>query len=247
MTPRNIVSLRQNLNAAVSLIWLPHAGGSAAFFQEMSSLLPEDIDCSAVEYPGRGRRSREPLCCDLMRIVREVGESLAVLPPKPLVLFGHSMGAIVGFEACRWLRSMGAKNLPKLHIFSSCDPPHVARDRPLLHKMSNVDLLDALVSMGGVSARGEAEELLKLTLPIIRSDLSASEVHRFLPLSRLNERIAVYSGEKDILVRQNILPRWANLTWGSTSLQTFDGGHFYMLEQTEEFVARLQEDVLGVL
>jgi surfactin synthase thioesterase subunit len=112
--------------------------------------------------------------------------------------------------------------------------------------MSNVDLLDALVSMGGVSARGEAEELLKLTLPIIRSDLSASEVHRFLPLSPLNERIAVYSGDKDILVRQNILPRWANLTRGSTSLRTFDGGHFYMLEQTEEFVARLQEDVLGV-
>jgi surfactin synthase thioesterase subunit len=248
MAANTMVALSSNREAPVTLVWLPHAGGSAAHFQELSSVLPDRIESVAVEYPGRGRRCREPLCSDLMRIADEVASSLFTRRNKPYVLFGHSMGASVGFEVCRLLRSAGAEFLPKLLIVSSCAPPHLPSDLPLLHRLPDAELVQAIMSMEGMAAAGgNAEELLHLRLPVMRSDLAACELHRFLPVPRLDRNIAIYCGVGDSMIPHQRLPEWGKLTSGTSIVHCFGGGHFYMMEHPSDFVARLGEDVLGVL
>lgn len=244
-----IVRLTSRMSAKATLIWLPHSGGSAAFFQELSDALPDNIQCLAAEYPGRGRRFGERLTSDIGTIVEEIASALAALPKKnPVILFGHSLGARVGFEVCRHLRCIGSETQPKLLVVSACEPLHVERVLPLLHRLTDDELVDILTTLNaGTSSAGLAKELLLINLKMIRSDLTLGETHRFTPLPRPDQNLAVYAGSQDTLVRHDTLGRWQDLSSAPTAFSTFDGGHFYMLQRPMEFLARLTQDIFEAL
>src|SRR5262245_49047252 len=84
--------------ARVRLVCLPHAGGAASYFFPVSRALTTDIEVLAVQYPGRQDRRAEPF----VRTIDELADAVtAVLASTvhngPLALFGHSMGAVLGF------------------------------------------------------------------------------------------------------------------------------------------------------
>jgi surfactin synthase thioesterase subunit len=240
-----IVKLTASTHAKATLIWLAHSGGSAAFFQELSSLLPDSIECLAVEYPGRGRRFREALVSDFATIVEETASALAALPRKnPIILFGHSLGGRVGFEVCRRLRAIGSQIQPTLLVVSACDPPHVERVLPLLCRLPDDQLVNALLELNGGTSMGEVErELLLVNLKLIRSDLTLGETHRFTLPPVSNQNLAVYAGRQDTVVRHDTLPRWQELSSVPVTFSSFEGGHFYMLQSSAEFLARLTHDI----
>lgn len=247
MSRNTIVTLRPSAEATARLIWLPHAGGSAAFYHELSGLLPDSIECRAVEYPGRGRRFGQPFAKDLMAVVGEIAAAFAALPADlPIVLFGHSMGALIGFELCRQLRSTGSKLLPKLLIVSACEPLHVKRVLPLLHVLPDNELVAELMALSGETSAGDlAKDLISINLPVIRSDLTMGETHRFIPYSLPRQEVAVYAGTQDKVVRLETLKHWRLLCGGVETFRNFDGGHFYMLEQRPTFIAKLSEDIFA--
>ena len=249
MTNNVLITLRSSPSAAATLLWLPHAGGSAAFFQDFSNALPERIECLAVEYPGRGRRFREPVRSSFTSLVGEIAEAYAeISQDRTVVLFGHSMGAAVAFEVCRRLLAMNAGVPPKRLIVSACEPLHVESTMPLLHKLPDDELVDILMTMDSEASLGElTKELLLINLKTIRADLTLGETHRFTPFSPPHQRLVVYNGTGDSLVRPDILSRWGELSSGTTTFRNFDGGHFYMLRRSAEFIAALSEDIFGAV
>ncbi|TGX48670.1 thioesterase [Sphingomonas gei] len=249
MAQHSIVTLKHHPDARVALMWLPHSGGSAAYFQELSNALPDSIECLAAEYPGRGRRFREPLCSDLAALIRDIAAAYASLPKnRPVIMFGHSLGALVGFELCRYLGSIGPALRPKLLVVSACEPPHIERSRPLLHKLPDDELVDTLIGMSGETFVSElAKDLMLINLKVIRSDLTLGETHRFSPLPTLGGDLAVYGGTRDNVVRHSTLAQWKDLSSGSLKLRDFEGGHFYMQDLSDEFVVQLSHDVLSAV
>src|ERR1700704_793476 len=69
------------------LICLPHAGGSASFFNGWGLGLPE-VEVHTACYPGRGRRLSEPPPNDLIALAVEIAAHIEPLCDVPVVLFG---------------------------------------------------------------------------------------------------------------------------------------------------------------
>lgn len=94
-------------DAAVRLLCLPHAGGSASFYFPVAQALSPSVEVLAVQYPGRQDRRMEPLIDDIHTLADRITEELSAYRDKPLALFGHSMGAVLGFEVAQRLEERG--------------------------------------------------------------------------------------------------------------------------------------------
>ena len=241
-----IIPLRPEKPGEANLIWLPHAGGSAAFFQEISKSLPSNVNVFAAEYPGRGRRIRHTLSDNVTELARELADNIyRCFSDKEFVLFGHSMGALVGLQACRVLQARRNQIIPRLLVVSACEPPHVERKRKVLHLLSDEELIDELIQMNGeVGDADILRTLIRINMTMIRSDLKAGETYRFWESEPIGCRISVYSGRFDEVVRGEVLAEWSKLTDKDTSFSEFDGGHFYMFEQSSNFLTTLVENIL---
>ena len=245
MTINQVITMRSQPNAEVTLVWLPHAGGSAGYFQELSNALPEGIECVGIEYPGRGRRIREPLCNNLIALVEDVVAGLTKIPKdRRIVIFGHSMGGLLGFEVCRRLESIGSRVKPNKLIVSACEPLHVERAMPRIHHLPNGELIDKLIDMNGSVLNSELiKDLISANLRIIRSDLAISENYIFSKYPIMSQDIVAYGAYRDSVVRCHVLDKWADLTTGTVGVRLFDGGHFYLTENSLEFISQLSRDI----
>jgi len=94
-------------NATVRLVCLPHAGGSATFFLPVSAALSPGVDVVAIQYPGRQDRRAESPIDDIAALADRIHATVRRQPEMPLILFGHSMGAVIGFEVTRRLEAEG--------------------------------------------------------------------------------------------------------------------------------------------
>lgn len=94
-------------DACVRLVCLPHAGGSASFYFPLARALSPKIEVLAVQYPGRQDRHAEPCVQNIEDMADRIAEALGPWTDRPYALFGHSMGAMVGFEVARRMEASG--------------------------------------------------------------------------------------------------------------------------------------------
>lgn len=219
--------------AAIRLVCLPHAGGSASFFLPVSAALSPAVDVLAVQYPGRQDRLREPMIDDLGDLADAVVTALTPWLDRPFAFFGHSMGATLAFEVTRRLEQ-GAGPAP-LHLFAS------GRRAPSRHRDENVHLggddriIAELTELSGTDTRvlGE-EEMLRMVLPAIRNDYRATETYRYRPGPPLSCPITVLTGDADPKTSLEEAEAWRDHTTGPFDLRVYPGGHFYLADHQSE-------------
>lgn len=214
--------------ADINLVCLPHAGGSASFYFPLSELLPATVEAMVVQYPGRQDRLNEPCIENVHEMARAVFEVLKPLAVgRPLALFGHSMGASVGFELAGLLeRELGT--VPVAFFASSRSAPSCHRSWGI-HRLDDAGLIAELQSVSGTDSRILDEpELLQLALPSIRSDYKASETYECRPGATLRCDVVALTGDSDERVAVEDVARWREHTSGSFDMRVFPGGHFYL-------------------
>lgn len=208
-----------------------YAGGSGWIFrpwaQQLANSLKTDIEICAIELPGRGKRLLEPAFTDLDEIVRVVGPQLTPLLDRPFAFFGHSMGALVAFELCRWLRRTLA--LKPLHFWASAArAPHLSSKLPPMHSLSEADFIERLKHYQGtpLSVLNNAE-LMNLMLPTLRADFTVIETYRYQPRAPFNFPITGLWGESDNIVSQTEVAAWQVHT-SVFKLEAIAGDHFFI-------------------
>ena len=67
--PAWLINFSPRPDAKIRLICAHHAGGSAQYFEEWPSLLPQDFEVLCVNLPGRGNRRREDFARELDTVV----------------------------------------------------------------------------------------------------------------------------------------------------------------------------------
>jgi medium-chain acyl-[acyl-carrier-protein] hydrolase len=138
-----------NSGVRLRLFCLPHAGGSALLYRPWLRMFPAGIDICPIELPGRGARLREPAFTRMSTLVDALAEVLEPLLSVPFAFFGHSMGAAIAFEAAKRLRRPGGP----VHLFASGRPaPDSLYEPRALHRLSDTELVVALVRFGGTPA-----------------------------------------------------------------------------------------------
>ncbi|EST37921.1 hypothetical protein N566_10395 [Streptomycetaceae bacterium MP113-05] len=228
--------------AAVQLICLPHAGGSAPFYRPVAQALNPSVEVLAVQYPGRQDRRREPMLDSIGALADGVAAAVRDAVDRPFALFGHSMGATLAFEVA--LRLEGTGNRPLRVFASGRRAPSTHRDEQV-HKRDDDGIIAELRTLSGTDQRvfGD-EELLRMVLPAIRNDYRAAETYTCPPDVRVEAPITVLSGEDDPKASREEVEAWRTHTSGEFDLQMYPGGHFFLVEHAAE-VLRVIGERLG--
>ncbi|APU15336.1 putative cadicidin biosynthesis thioesterase [Actinoalloteichus sp. GBA129-24] len=230
---------------APRLICLPHAGGSASFYLPMARDLAPVADVLAVQYPGRQDRRHEPHIEDLHELADQTFAALEPELDRPVVLFGHSMGAILAFEIARRIEAAGGVPPSRLFV-SGRRAPGTHRDERV-HQRDDDALIAELQSLSGTDDRALGnEEIMRMSMPSIRSDYKAAETYRYRPGPPLSSPISVLIGDDDVKATIDEARRWSEHTHAECTVRVFEGGHFYLLQHKTEVLADIRAELLAV-
>jgi len=218
-------------HAAVRIICLPHAGGSASFFRRWIDDLPDTVELVAIQYPGREERLADALIDTMSAMIDELIEAISSVINLPYLLFGHSMGASVAHELCLALIQRGLR-LPQHLVVSAREAP-IHHQASHWHSATDTDLCEEIFRLGGTSSTLlQSDELRALMLPIIRSDYRLIETYQPTPCETpLPLSIRSFVGRDDSELTTEQAADWALFTAREFELRVFDGGHFYLQEQ----------------
>ena len=219
---------RPNPAAKVRLFCFPYSGAAANVYYPWAETLPSSWELCPVQLPGRGSRMAEPLAVRLTPQVEALAAGLTPYLDKPFAFFGHSMGALIGFDLTRALRRAGGPQ--PVHLFvSGHEAPQLPDRNPPLHALPEAELLDKLRELNGTPEEVlRHPELRELLIPILRADFAVCETYAYRPEPPLDCPLSAYSGLGDDYVTREELDAWRNQTTGRFSIRMFPGDHFYL-------------------
>jgi medium-chain acyl-[acyl-carrier-protein] hydrolase len=209
------------------LLCFPYAGGGASVFQSWQRGLPDDIEVCAVQLPGRENRIMDLPHDRLSSLLPPLVDALHRLLDTRFAVFGHSMGALIGFEFARYIRRQ--LGLQPVHLFvSSHKAPQLAEpDQPL--RLDDAEVLEELRRLDGTPREIlENEELRRLVLSVMRADLSICRSYEYSPDAPLDCAISAFGGLSDPEVSRAALAAWRIHTSSTFALQMLPGGHFFI-------------------
>jgi medium-chain acyl-[acyl-carrier-protein] hydrolase len=225
-SPWFVSGTRPNPEAKWRLFCFPFAGGSGHEFRQWGRQL-DTVDVYGVLYPGRASRYATPLIDNIAGMVSAVQQELAAFQDKPFAFFGHSLGGLIAFELTRSLRRAGLP-LPQLLCVSAGDAPHLLPLPPILHNLPDKAFVDAIRDFGGTpEVVLEHQELLAMTLPILRADIKALETYQYQEEDPLNIPLYAVGGLVDTVVKRENILAWQQHGSAEWETQFFPGGHFY--------------------
>ncbi|MGZ3147201.1 thioesterase II family protein [Lentzea chajnantorensis] len=230
-------------SAPVRLVCLPHAGGSATYFLPVAAALDPSVDVLAVQYPGRQDRRTEPFVRTIDELAELVTEQLSGWTDRPLALFGHSMGATLGFEVARRLERAGT--VPVALFVSGRRAPSCFRDERV-HQEDDEQLLADVRALSGTDARlfGD-EEIMRMVLPALRADYEAAETYRYEPGEPLRAPVVSMVGDADSKVTVDEARAWDRHTSGEFDFHVYPGGHFFLDEHATAVIDMIKRRLLG--
>ncbi|MBB0244927.1 alpha/beta fold hydrolase [Streptomyces alkaliphilus] len=224
--------------AATRMVCFPHAGGAAGFFSTWTEDLAPDVEVWAVQYPGRQDRFTDPFPADVEELAATAVESLLRLPDRPLVLFGHSLGALVAYETARLLERARGRSVAHLVVSGRRAPSDfVGGD---VHLLSDESVIAELTRLGGTDEIVlNSPELLRALLPAIRDDFRLAETYRHRPGAPLRCPVTAVIGTEDPEVSRDRALRWAEHTAGPFALEELPGDHFYLVPRRRALLRHL--------
>ncbi|WP_428966225.1 thioesterase II family protein [Micromonospora fluostatini] len=247
LTGRWMRVIRASPAPRLRLLCFAHAGGSASFFRTWAPAVPGDVELVAVRYPGREDRILEPPATTMPQLAAPIAEVVAELRGVPLVLFGHSMGALVAYEVARRLP---ARHLTGLFVSGRAAPG--AGGSEGLATADDDALVDSLTELGHTPAEFLTRpELRDLVLPAYRADCGIVEGYDREWAERAAEALpiplTVYHGVDDRDVDDRDAAGWASVTRSDFGVRAFPGGHFYLVEHADTLVSDLLSRAAGPL
>ncbi|MDR6711187.1 surfactin synthase thioesterase subunit [Pseudomonas hunanensis] len=227
--------------SAVNLLCLPYSGASAMVYSRWRRKLPAWLQVRPVELPGRGARMGEALYTDMQALARQLASEQRLAASAPYVLLGHSLGALLAFELAHELQALGCP--PPLALIACGTAAPTRREdydgSNWREPKSDAELIDELRNLQGTPEEVLAnDELMSLTLPILRADFLLCGRYAYRQRAPLACPLHVLGGEDDRASEDQLLA-WGKQTLGEFSLKMFPGGHFFIHEH--------EDRVLGVL
>jgi medium-chain acyl-[acyl-carrier-protein] hydrolase len=147
---------------------------------------------------------------------------------KPFAFFGHSLGAIIGFELARYLRRHH-KLEPRYLFVSAAPAPHLREQEKPIHALPEPEFISELAKLNGTPREVlESEELMQLVLPTLRADFALSEKYTYRNGPPLDCPIAAFGGGRDANVTRAHLEAWRAHSATAFSLNIIPGDHFFL-------------------
>ncbi|UNO43375.1 alpha/beta fold hydrolase [Streptomyces sp. MST-110588] len=231
------------------LLCLAGAGSGPSEFVTWHEVLPPDTELWPIQLPGREKRLREEPYTDLPALMAGLSAALEATEgatPLPLVLFGHSFGALVMYDLARRISARQPHRVQGLLVSGLAAPGRPTRNQEI-SRLGDADLLDWLRHLGGTPT-----ELLDETwfatwlLRDVRASYRIREAYAAAPAPPLTCPVIAFGGQEDFEADAADLDAWARLTTGRFRSHTLPGGHFFLREQRATFLRLLQQELDGL-
>jgi surfactin synthase thioesterase subunit len=225
------------------LFCLPFAGGGTIAFRAFPRALPDDVEVCAVCPPGREDRRLERPYDRIEPLVAALAGAIRPWLDRPFLLYGHSMGALVGFELARTLRAAGTA--PSRLVISARGAPDLPQRAPRLSTLPDGEFVTALVQRynGIPKVVLDEPELLALFLPLLRADLAVLETYVHRPGTPLEHPISVIGGTRDPMISAADLAAWRPHTSAAFRHEMIAGDHFFIQQSQDRFLGLLNEEL----
>jgi pyochelin biosynthesis protein PchC len=197
--------------------------------------LPDGVKLVLPCLPGReGRIMEEPLA-DVAAVTEDALRKMRseIDSGNRLAILGLSYGALVAYDVAAQLEASG-RQVEALFVASQRAPTTPA-PAANWHLMDDLDLQSKLTAIGGLSEEaGADDEFMDLFLPIIRTDLHASETYvRPRGYAKLRCPIYLYHGSADAAISARDAHAWRDETEQFT-VHTLNAGHFLTEEDGKD-------------
>jgi surfactin synthase thioesterase subunit len=228
ITSRWFAGFKPNPEAKLSLFCFPYAGGGAPIFRNWANNLPSAVEVFPVQLPGRGSRLKESPCTDLSTLISLIAEGLAPYLTRPFVLFGHSLGAMIGFELIRkWQLEHGVQ--PIHQFVSGHRAPHISELPTITYNLPENEFIEELRRLKGTPGEVlDHPELMRLMMPMLRADFQIYETYDYVPGAPLNCSITAFGGLQDERVPREYLEGWRDQTSADFNMWMLSGDHFFV-------------------
>lgn len=221
------------------LLCFPHGGGGASAYRGWQAVLGGEVGVVPAKLPGRESRSRE----EPLRSITELSDAaidplLEFAGSREVILFGHSMGALIAYELAHALADQG-RAVQGL-IVSGAVAPHRPDPAEQIHQLPDEQFLAQVMALEGTPAAVLAESgLLDMLLPVLRADFEACETYVWRERPPLRIPVHAIGGSLDPRAPIEELERWGELTTGGFDSTVLPGGHFYLSQDMDRFLAAL--------
>jgi medium-chain acyl-[acyl-carrier-protein] hydrolase len=243
MTDRWLIRYAPPAVPRLRLFCFPYAGAGASLFASWREALPDGLELSAVQLPGRENRLREQPYSRLEKLLPELAEAIRPYLDLPFAMLGYSFGALLAFELTRHLRRHG-RPLPHHLLVLGRRAPHLASRLPPVHLCPDAELVEWMRGLGGTPTLIlEHPELLPIFLPVLRADLTLHETYAYQPEAPLDLPISAFGGLNDSQVSRKEMEAWAEQTNGPFTLRLYPGGHFFL----KSYQAMVLRDISALL
>jgi medium-chain acyl-[acyl-carrier-protein] hydrolase len=223
-----IAGRKPNPLARLRLFCLPYAGGSALIFRTWSNALPADIEVCPIQLPGRSTRLKEQPFTEMSALIQVLAQVLSSLLDRPFAIFGHSLGALIGFELARQLRRQYSLSPVRLFVSAGRAPQDSRRDSSIYALPAN-EFLAEVRRLNGIPKEVLAhDELMAIVLPLLRADFALYDTYEYSAEPPLKCPISAFGGLQDSKVSESDLEAWRDETTAFLSLRMLPGDHFFL-------------------
>ncbi|MEL7114883.1 MAG: alpha/beta fold hydrolase, partial [Pseudomonadota bacterium] len=232
------VSWLRHLNRAADrqVICVPFAGSGATAFSNVARALDGRVDITALQLPGREDLASDAPITSISDLVAEAVPHLAG-EARPLILFGHSMGATIAIELAKALEREESGSVGGV-ILSGCNPIDGPATEPI-HALPDAEFLaEVLSTYESAQDADQRAEALARSIDLMRADLKLFETYAPGP-GKISAPITAICAMHDPLVSEAEMRGWAHHTTGRFRLNTIGGGHQYLTEDTDAFADAL--------
>lgn len=234
---------RRRPGGVCTLFCLPYAGGGASMYYGWQRLFGPRVEVAPIHLPGREERDDEPFS----HSADAIAAAVANRADRPYAIYGHSMGARLGFEVIRVLRRHGAP-LPFRFYPAACLPPDVAWPLSGCIDLPDDDFLNVLVRRFNAPAEAWAiPELRELLLPVLRADFAWTSRYQYQAEPPLAVPLVGLAGSDDAEAGPSPMLGWSRHTCESFRLHTLPGNHFFLRSAAAEVTSLLSTDMLQAL
>lgn len=230
---------KNDCKSKCQLFCLPYAGGGALVYRHWIKAFVRNISAVPIQLPGRENRIKELVPHDIPELVDQIGRMLIGHLDRRFAIFGHSLGAIVGFELARWLRR--EYGILPVHIFvSGRAAPQLPRCESPTYGLPDEEFLSEVEKFNGTpNVVLSNTEMMKVLLPILRSDFRLAETYEYSNEPPLACPLTAYGGMNDRTVSLEDLNSWKAQTCSEFAAELFEGDHFFLKSKENELISRI--------